>query len=190
METLEMARADAVTWASSITTRSDVLYLDTETTGLGATDEVIDIAAVDNDGHVLLNTLVRPHRSIPRIATEIHGITDEMVTDAPDWPTVYPQLVGLFSRYRHVVVYNADFDRRLISQSCAVYVLRPAQARWHCAMKRYAEFVGDQSSSFGDYRWFNLGMAVRRLGLTVVADHRALSDARACRAVVDAMAQY
>lgn len=190
METLEMARADAVTWALSITARSDVLYLDTETTGLGVSDEVIDIAALDNDGRVLLNTLVKPHRLIPLIATEIHGITNHMVTDAPDWPAVYTQLVDLFSRYKHVVVYNADFDRRLIGQSCASHVLRPPQARWHCAMKRYAEFVGDQSSSFGDYRWFNLGMAVRRLGLTVVADHRALSDARACRAVVEAMAQY
>jgi DNA polymerase-3 subunit epsilon len=58
---------------------------------------------------------------------------------------------------------------------------------WHCAMKKYAEFVG-QPGSYGDYRWHKLGQAVSQLGVQLLPDHSALADARACRAVVEAMA--
>jgi DNA polymerase-3 subunit epsilon len=178
-----------MTWAAEITSRADVLYLDTETTGLGNADEIIEISALDNAGRVLIDTLIKPRRSIPVDAIAIHGISDQMVLNAPVWPDVYPLLLDLLQRYRHVVVYNAEFDRRLLCQTCAAHELPLLQARWHCAMKQYAALVGDRRSRFGGYRWFNLGDAVRRLGLTVVADHRALADARACRAVVHAMAR-
>jgi len=166
----------------------DVLYLDTETTGLGDRDEVLDIAVVDNAGRVLLDTLVKPRGSIPRDSIAIHGIDDAKVRDAPTWPDVYPLLTDLLRNYRHLVVYNADFDRRLIGQSCAAHALTPPLARWHCAMKRYAAFAGERNLRFGGYRWVNLSQAVQRLNVTLTPDHRAVSDARACRAVVRAMA--
>ncbi len=188
MSRQQAGRTDATMWAAGISERLDVLYLDTETTGLGNGDEVVDIAVLDNTGRVLLDTLVKPRRSIPADSIAIHGIDDTMVRDAPTWPEVYPLLIELLVTYRHLVVYNADFDRRLIGQSCSAYALAPLQSRWHCAMKRYAAYAGDWNTSFGNYRWVNLGQAVRRLGLNVPADHRAVSDARACRAVVRAMA--
>ncbi len=185
----ETGQSDAVRWAMAITGRSDVLYLDTETTGLGNTDEIVDIAVVDNAGRVLLDTLVKPRRSIPSDAIAIHGISNQMVLNAPEWPDVYRRLVELLAGFRHVVVYNADFDRRLIGQCCAIHTLQPPLARWHCAMKQYAAYIGDRDAPFGDYRWHKLGQAVDHFDLSVVADHRALSDARACRAVVRAMAR-
>ncbi len=184
----ETGQADAVRWAAMITRRSDVLYLDTETTGLGKLDEIVDIAVIDNDGRVLLDTLVKPQRPIPAAATAIHRIADHHVVGAPAWPEVYPGLLELLDGHHHVVVYNADFDRRLIQQCCATHRLAPPVTRWHCAMKQYAAFVGDLNPQFGDYRWHNLNHAVRRFKLHVVADHRALSDTRACWSVVRAMA--
>lgn len=185
----ETWQSDAIRWAAAVAERMDVLYLDTETTGLGHADEVVDIAAIDNAGRVLLDTLVRPRRPIPPSSTAIHGIDDRLVRTAPEWPAVYAHLIDLLSTYRHLVVYNADFDRRLIRQTCVAHALHRPQAHWHCAMKQYAAFVGDRSSPYGGYRWFNLSNAVNRLGLSVVADHRAASDAQACRAVVMAMAR-
>ncbi len=189
MATQGTGRADAVKWAVAALSRADVVYLDTETTGLGDRDEIVDIAVLDNAGHVLLDTLVKPRRSIPADATAIHGISDRMVRNAPEWPEIYPRLVELFGSHKHVVVYNAEFDKRLIEQTCAMYGLLPPHLRWHCAMLRYAAFVGERNAQFGDYRWFKLEHAIARLGLTVIATHRALSDTRACREVVRAMAE-
>ena len=38
--------------------RSKVIVLDTETTGLDAADEIVQISIIDKQGHILLNTLV------------------------------------------------------------------------------------------------------------------------------------
>lgn len=187
MSGLGTARGAAIAWAVETIARSDVVYLDTETTGLGAADELVDIAAIDNSGRVLLNTLIKPRRPIPRDATAIHGINDQMVRDAPAWAEIYPRFFELMSHYHHVIVYNADFDQRLIRQTCFACALTMPRGTWHCAMKRYAAFAGERSS-FGDYRWHRLGQAVQQLGVTMLPDHHALSDARACRAVVQAMA--
>jgi DNA polymerase III epsilon subunit-like protein len=181
-------RAEVIEWALETIQRPDVLYLDTETTGLGDRDELVDIAAVDNGGRVLLNTLIKPRRPIPRDATSIHGITDEMVRTAPSWTDVYPRYLDLLERYRHVIVYNADFDQRMIQQTCIAVTLSPPRATWHCAMKRYSTFAGEPDRYGRGYRWFQLGQAASRLGVTLVPDHTALADAQTCREVVRAMA--
>jgi DNA polymerase-3 subunit epsilon len=181
------ARAEAISWAMESTERADVLHLDTETTGLGNLDELVDIAAIDNRGRVLLNSLIKPRRSIPRDATKIHGITDQMVRNSPVWSDIYPRFLELMAGYRYVIVYNADFDQRLIRQTCFACALTMPRGSWHCAMKQYAAFVG-QRGSYGDFRWHQLGQAVIQLGVKLLPDHSALADARACRAVVQAMA--
>ena len=77
------ARAQAIGWAAETIERADVLYLDTETTGLRNSDELVDIAVIDNSGRILLNSLIKPRQSIPRDATAIHGITNQMVLHPP-----------------------------------------------------------------------------------------------------------
>ncbi|BCC80200.1 MULTISPECIES: 3'-5' exonuclease [Bacillus] len=59
--------------------KSNFLVLDTQTTGLGETDEIVEIAVTDLDGKTLLNTLVKPTVPISDDATMIHGITNKMV---------------------------------------------------------------------------------------------------------------
>jgi DNA polymerase-3 subunit epsilon len=188
MLTTRVARSGAIDWALETIRRPDVLYLDTETTGLGDRDELVDIAAIDNYGRVLLNTLIKPRQPIPQRATEIHGITDEMVRNSPSWADVYPRYLDLLASYRYVIVYNADFDQRLIQQTCMAVTLSPPRANWHCAMKQYAAFVGSPSQYGHGFRWYQLGQAVSQLGVTLIPDHSALADARACREVVRAMA--
>lgn len=65
----------------------DYVVFDLETTGLSPeTDEIIEISGIRvRDGQVddEFSTLVNPGRPIPYSATDINGITDEMVRDAP-----------------------------------------------------------------------------------------------------------
>ena len=64
----DQLRAAAVAWAREVAADPGTLYLDTETTGFGDAD-VVDIAVVDNRGRVLLNSLVRPTRPFPSLAS-------------------------------------------------------------------------------------------------------------------------
>lgn len=62
---------------------NDCVVIDVETTGLCQAAQICEVAMIDTGGSTLLNTLVRPTCSIPAEATAIHGVTDEMVSDAP-----------------------------------------------------------------------------------------------------------
>ncbi|MCW3664158.1 3'-5' exonuclease, partial [Burkholderia cenocepacia] len=61
---------------------TNFILLDTETTGLDESAEIVEIAVIDDAGNVLLNTLVKPKHPIPNSATAIHGITNAMVATA------------------------------------------------------------------------------------------------------------
>ena len=55
--------------------RTDVLILDTETTGLGLEAEIIEIAVIDTAGAVLVDTVSLPQDDVPKAASGIHGLT-------------------------------------------------------------------------------------------------------------------
>lgn len=177
--------ADAIEWAYRLAVDPRTLYLDTETTGLDAGAEVVDVAVVGADGRVLLETLVRPSGGIPAGASAIHNIFDHHVAAAPTWPEVHRRLHALLLG-RTVVVYNAPFDRRMVEQCCHRHRLDAPPATWECAMRRYAEFHGEPGPR-GGFRSHKLERAVARFG-AAPGGHRAAADALACRAVVHGMA--
>lgn len=165
------------------------LFLDTETTGLDPRAEIVEIALVDHDGSLVLESLIRPTRRIPRDATLVHGISNEMVADAPTWADLWPQVQALLIG-RRVGIYNAEFDLRMIAQSHAAHrvIDRAAGSSAVCIMKLYAEFFGERSS-YGDYRWQSLDKAARQCGIDLPNSHRAAADARLARAVLAHMAR-
>jgi len=75
------------------------LFLDTETTGLSPAsgDAVVEIAIVDSGGRAVLNTLVDPGRNIPWQATNVHGITNDMVRGRPTLSQLMPQIRQIIS---------------------------------------------------------------------------------------------
>ena len=163
------------------------LFLDTETTGLDSRAEIIEVALVDAEGALLLNTLVRPTRPIPADAAAIHGISNNLVGDAPAWAEVWPELQRL-TNGRLVGIYNAEFDVRLLRQTHAAHRLAgAADLRAFCIMQLYAQFRG-RLGAYGGYRWHKLGDAGRQCRLPLPNAHRALDDARLARAVFDHIA--
>ncbi|MEM8537053.1 MAG: exonuclease domain-containing protein, partial [Pseudomonadota bacterium] len=95
----------------------DLSYVvfDTETTGLDPVqDDVVQIAGVRIlRGNLLagdsFDALVSPGRNIPAGATEIHGITNSMVADAPRFIDVGSDFAE-FSEDAVLVAHNASFD--------------------------------------------------------------------------------
>lgn len=96
---------------------SDHVIIDTETTGLMASDEIIEITIINMRGEILLNTLVKPSRPIPPEVTKINNITNEMVADAPAWCDVFPAALKIIRKHKWLA-WNSSFDARLMVQTC------------------------------------------------------------------------
>ncbi len=93
-----------------------IAVLDCETTGLhpGA-DRIVEIAVVRKDpgqaSRLVLDTLVNPHRPVG--ATEIHGITDDDVRDAPDFVAITGEVTRALGDCV-LTAYNIYFDMRFL----------------------------------------------------------------------------
>jgi DNA polymerase III subunit epsilon len=164
------------------------LYLDTETTGLGAADEVVELAVIEHDGSVLVNARFQPLRPIPPAATRVHGIGDRDVFRCPPWSALAGEIARSLAG-RYVVIYNAAFDLRLMAQTARLHGCAPPLTAACCAMKLYAAHVGERDDLRGGYRWHKLSAAAAQLGIEVPADlHSARADAVLTRAVVEGLA--
>lgn len=89
--------------------------LDTETTGLGTHDRVVQLGLVRFDRGKVVDawgSLVCPGIEIPEQATAIHGIRTVDVANAPPWTAMLPKIIEM-SRGAHVAAYNAPFDKRM-----------------------------------------------------------------------------
>lgn len=163
-----------------IVKRNNFVVLDTETTGLNRPAEICQIAIVDQDGVVLLDTLVKTKLPIPPGATAIHGITDADVAGAPSWPAVAFEVAAHLMR-RDVIVYNAKFDRNMMHLSDEAWNLPHTAWKeigaWHCAMEAYARYHGEIHPYYGSFVWQKLSVACRIEGLPVIDAHHAVGDA-------------
>jgi|SRR5579875_168322 len=178
---------EACSWASMIAhNRIPGIILDTETTGLTGNVEIVDIAVIDTYGHVLLNTLVRPTCPIPREATAIHGITDDMVATAPTFSELWPYLRGLLCHYP-LTIYNAAYDTRVIRQLASRERYSYPPIRAYCAMLAYAAFRGIRGI-YGDFQWHKLTQAATYIGADIGTAHRALGDCQTTLNLIRAMA--
>ena len=122
--------------------REDVLVLDTETTGMGKRAEVIEVAVVNTRGEMLLDTLVKPKSSAMNpYAQRVHGITSTMLSSAPSWAEVLPELADLADR-RTVLAWNAPFDRSMLEQTSRIWDVPHPTWLFVCAMRLYAKGRG------------------------------------------------
>lgn len=95
-----------------------IVFLDLETTGLNlATDRIVEIALLKvlPDGtRQNKRKLVNPERAIPAEVSAIHGITDEMVKDAPTFKQIANE-VKQFLQGSDIGGYNSNkFDWPLL----------------------------------------------------------------------------
>jgi DNA polymerase III epsilon subunit family exonuclease len=93
---------------------------DTETTGMSpTTDAIVEIAAlrIDTDGErSTFQSLVNPLRPISYRAATVHGITDDMVANAPTFRDVAPEFLE-FAKDSELVAHNARFDLAFLQES-------------------------------------------------------------------------
>lgn len=175
----------------------DPLYLDTETTGLDSTAEVVDLAVLNPKGVALLSTFIKPHNASVTAAYMIHGIEPAQLEAAPTFDQVLPRLLELL-RGAHVCAYSQAFDVRMLQQSARArgIELEPLGAIWHDPMPLYAEFNGQRAGRQrlgkdrpAGYVNQKLAVAAERCGLAVPVSHRATADAETMRLLLHHMAE-
>lgn len=95
---------------------------DVESTGKSPmTDRIVQLCLtrVDADGqrHILVNSLINPEMPISQGATDVHGITDSDVSEAPTFAHIAPQLEHHFSEADAIIGYNSSkFDNTMIDE--------------------------------------------------------------------------
>lgn len=152
-----------------------IAVLDVETTGLRpGIDRVVEVGLARFEcGNFVesVGSFVNPGMPIPEEATAIHGITDEMVADAPSLDDVLlnPAWPGL-ARNAQPAAYNATFDRVFIPP-------------WFSTMDWYwldlipiVRHVDRYERGKGQHK---LAAACARHGVELGNAHRAVDDARA-----------
>ncbi|EOV0239502.1 exonuclease domain-containing protein [Salmonella enterica] len=174
----------AHTWLSQ-----DPVFLDTETTGLDAGAQVLEIGLVNARGDLIYETRLKPTVSIDPAAAAVHGISEAMLADAPAWPDIAQQLQHHIDQ-RPLVIFNADFDTRILKQTAAAY---NDPASWldsltvYCAMRLAAGYHGPTNR----YGTISLASAVSEAGLNWNGRaHSAVADAVMTARVVSDIAEY
>lgn len=181
-------REQARQWARDLMRLPNFYVLDTETTGVSPSDRIVQIGIVDKLGKVVMDELVNPLRPIPPEVSQIHGVYDADVRDKPDMAELYVRLSALLAG-AVLVVYNLEFDWRMMQQSLAPFGLSmPKLKESTCAMKQYARFWGDVGQR-GDYKWQKLSQAAFQQGVPVQNAHNALGDVRMTLAIIRKMAE-
>ena len=96
------------------------IVLDTETTGLDFTKEkMVEFAAVRLENGKIkdeFQTLINPEQHIRKSSMAIHGITQEMVADAPTEAEAMPEILEFIGDFP-IVAHNCIFDYSFLNEA-------------------------------------------------------------------------
>jgi DNA polymerase-3 subunit epsilon len=152
--------------------------LDFETTGLSSSagDRVVEVAILRLDGlddtaPKRFNSLVNPGVRMPSRAWQIHGIDDEMLSDAPLFAHVEDQIHRMLSG-AVFVAHNTGFDLGFLRRECNRLGLEPP------VIEQVVDTLPMARQRFG-FPLCGLGALASRMSIPLTNHHRAMSDVQA-----------
>jgi len=91
------------------------VILDTETTGLSATEKhrIVEIGCIELDNQIPTNKIfhkyINPQRSVSEDAFKVHGYSDEFLSDKKTFPEISEDFLN-FIKNKKLIIHNAPFD--------------------------------------------------------------------------------
>lgn len=160
-----------------VSLRKRVIALDTETTGLDPADEILQISIIDDNGNILLDTLVHPYyHSTWADAERIHGISPDMVAGAPYPHELLPTIKTIFSETFLLIGYNTDFDLGFLQN----WGLHPFNIQVVDVMQEFADYYAVHDDPYDRNRYYKLTFCADYFGYTWPGSaHNSLHDAMA-----------
>ncbi len=113
--------------------KDEYLICDTEGTANRA-NELVEVSMIDLDGNILYNSLIRPRTSISRTGVRLHGITNEMVADAPTWEEASAEVRALLDQ-RIMLAFDSISDVLRIKKTSALYDMQFGPIRHECIQR-------------------------------------------------------
>lgn len=169
---------------------NDVIVLDCETTDLDGV--VIQIALVScKTGELIFESLVHTDEPISDEAANIHGITQDMLTNAPSFDEVSQAIYSILDG-REWTAYNSSFDysalKRSVTRNPELEHYNWLEDCTHCVMYDIAvKFCG----STNKYGTISLANSLSSCGLGFVGQaHDAASDSLSTVRLIEHIAQY
>ncbi len=162
-----------VTGKASEPIEGDIIAFDLETTGLNAKNcRITEIGAVRLRGLEIIDkfgTFVNPGQHIPSKITEITGITDEMVENAPEESEAIAKFFEFCGDTKILSAHNAAFDMSFLSAACK---------RCGCACDFTSlDTLALSRAMFPDMKNHKLDTVTSYLKLPSFNHHRAVDDA-------------
>ena len=162
------------------------VVFDLETTGISFNyDEVIEISAIKVHKQEVVadfTTLVNPERAIPYSASQVNGITDDMVKDAPVFKTALRDFLEFIDN-NVLVGHNIHaFDMKFIYRDCKRYFDKEPDNDYVDTLK-FARICLPQ------LKHHKLIDLAGYYGIPTTGAHRALNDCRMNQAVFECLGQ-
>lgn len=161
------------------------VVLDLETTGLDPFyDEIIEIAAIriSNGKRISeFTTLVKPDNKIDEYITQLTGITNEMVKNAPKIEKVLPDLIDYLGD-SVIVAHNANFDINFLYDNCMSCLNKPFT-------NNFVDTMRISRRLFKSIRHRLIDLA-KEFKISNIAAHRAMADCEVTQQVYEYMRKY
>lgn len=121
-------------------------------------------------------TLIQPETWFDRINTQIHGISESDVVDAPKFPEVWKDMKQYFTDEQLVIAHNMPFDKRVLSGTLAYYNIQTPRFMTLCTVRSSRALLKTLPNH-------KLNTVAAHYGIPL-NHHHAQDDARACATIL------
>ena len=158
---------------------SEFIAIDLETTGLDRlNDRIIEFSGiryVNGQECERLTMLINPHIPIPTAATNINGINNQMVMDAPSIEQSLPTILSFLSG-KILVAHNANFDVGFLETTARRLGI---EVYWN-----YVDTISIAKKLLPGLENYKLKTVLDKIGYSPALYHRAEEDCRGCAQIM------
>lgn len=151
----------------------EFVLLDTETTGLEADDEIVELGIISSAGKVLFHSMFEPEKEMHWAAAKTTGISPKSLIGMPKFKDKWPEIEEILKN-KTIVCHNMPFDRRQLNQTIERYGI----SHDHVDTVLKCKFIDsmDIAKKFVKSNSYKLEVLCEKLGIKDRQIHRATED--------------